>query len=121
MCVEDIGPGPSTLTRDRSEHDFLLAALRRIPVDYQIVLELYYWEELRAIAIAEIVELSESTVRTRIRRGRQLLDRAMTELAASPDEYLMIKQDLDKFARSIVWEPTPIEEALPILEESEET
>lgn len=97
----DIAPGPSTLFRARREQQLLLEALRQIPLDYQVVLELYYWEELAGSAIAEIVELPENTVRSRIRKGKQLLEKKMKILARNVDELNSTLEDLEQWARSI--------------------
>ena len=97
----DIAPGPSTMFRARREQQLLLEALRQIPLDYQVVLELYYWEELAGSAIAEIVELPENTVRSRIRKGKQLLEKKMKVLARNSDELQSTLEDLEQWVRSI--------------------
>lgn len=97
----DLAPGPSTLFRERREHQLLLESLRRIPLDYQVVLELYYWEELPGSAIAEIVELPENTVRSRLRKGKQLLEKKMRALARSAEELANTLEDLEQWVRSI--------------------
>ncbi|MCX4248106.1 RNA polymerase sigma factor [Paraliomyxa miuraensis] len=43
--VADVDPRPSTVVARRAEHRLLLEAMRRIPVDLQVALELHYWEE----------------------------------------------------------------------------
>lgn len=101
VSAADLAPGPSTLFRAQREQQLLLEALRRIPIDYQVVLELYYWEELPGRAIAEIVSLPENTVRSRIRKGKQLLERKMRVVAHSPEELARTLQDLETWARSI--------------------
>jgi len=97
----DFAPGPSTLFRARREQQLLLESLRRIPLDYQVVLELYYWEELPGSAIAEIVDLPENTVRSRLRKGKQLLEKKMRSLARSAEELASTLEDLEQWARSI--------------------
>ena len=63
----------------------MLQALRRLPIDYQIVLELYFWEKLRAAAVAEIIGVPEGTARSRIRRARQLFAAEVEALTTDPD------------------------------------
>jgi RNA polymerase sigma factor (sigma-70 family) len=101
VSAMDLAPGPSTLFRAQREQQLLLDALRRIPLDYQVVLELYYWEELPASAIAEVVGIVENTVRSRIRKGRQLLEKKLKTLASSHEEFERTCRDLDRWARSI--------------------
>lgn len=97
----DFAPGPSTLFRARREHQLLLESLRRIPLDYQVVLELYYWEELPGSAIAQIVELPENTVRSRLRKGKQLLEKKMRTIARTAEELESTLDDLERWVRTI--------------------
>lgn len=101
VSAYDLGPGPSTMYRAQRQQQLLLEALRRIPLDYQVVLELFYWEELPGSAISEIVEVPENTVRSRLRRGRQLLEKQMGVLAKSGAELTSTLKDLETLARSI--------------------
>jgi RNA polymerase sigma-70 factor (ECF subfamily) len=87
--------------RARREQQLLLESLRQIPLDFQVVLELYYWEELPGSAIAEIVDLPENTVRSRIRKGKQLLEKKMKSLARNPEEFESTLEDLEQWVRSI--------------------
>jgi RNA polymerase sigma factor (sigma-70 family) len=101
ISAQDLAPGPSTMFRARREQQLLLESLRQIPLDYQVVLELYYWEELSGSAIAEIVDLPENTVRSRIRKGKQLLEKRMKALARNPEEFQSTLEDLEQWVRSI--------------------
>ncbi|WP_052549929.1 RNA polymerase sigma factor [Enhygromyxa salina] len=101
ISAQDLAPGPSTMIRERREHQLLLESLRQIPLDYQVVLELYYWEELSGSAIAKIIELRENTVRSRIREGKRLLKKKMKALARNPEELRSTLEDLEHWVRSI--------------------
>lgn len=81
VSVHDLAPGPSTMMGKVREQQLLLESLRRIPLDLQVILELYYWEDMTAKAIGEIVGDSEYTVRNRLRRGKELLRRQMETIA----------------------------------------
>jgi RNA polymerase sigma-70 factor (ECF subfamily) len=82
--VTDISPSPSGLVVENEEQGMLLAAMQRIPVDLQIVLELFYWENFTAPEIAVVQGVPEGTVRTRLRRARQLVRREWERLARRP-------------------------------------
>jgi RNA polymerase sigma factor (sigma-70 family) len=49
------------------------AALRQLPLEQQLVLELHYWHELDAAALAELFEASPATIRVRLVRARKAL------------------------------------------------
>jgi len=71
--IVDLDPKASTLLLKRSEERALVDALQRVPVELQIVLELYYWEELSVDEIAAAVGVPAGTVKSRLHRGRELL------------------------------------------------
>ena len=100
QSIWDLAPAPSTvMARDRTQR-VLLEALRRIPIEGQVVLELHYWEGLTAAEIADVIETPVGTAKTRIRRARQLLGQAIEALAAG--EQLDTSQiDLDAWAKSV--------------------
>lgn len=99
--VHDMGDSPTKNLADREEEQLLLSALRRIPLDLQTVLELYYWEKLTAAEIGEIIDAPEGTVRTRIRRAKQLVEAQIAELAQSPEMLQSTVTNLDRWASDL--------------------
>ncbi len=79
--VHDLGLSPTVLVAKRKEQTLTLQSLRRIPVEHQVVLELYYWEEMTAKDLGEVLGIPEGTVRGRIRRAKKLLEEQLTALA----------------------------------------
>jgi RNA polymerase sigma factor (sigma-70 family) len=71
--VEDLNPSPSQLLAGDEERQQLMTALRSIALDQQVVLELFYWEELNVQQIAEITDVPVGTVKSRLHAGRQAL------------------------------------------------
>lgn len=99
--VEDAGVGPNTLLGRREEQRLLLEALRRIPIESQIVLELYYWEELSASQTAAVLGIPEGTVRGRVRKAKALLKKKLTVLSRSAAHLESTVQDLEGWAASL--------------------
>lgn len=97
----DLGPTPSALLAEEEETELLLQALRRIPVEFQIILELYYWEKMTAKELAEVLEVPEGTARTRLRRAKQLLEGQLAKLARSPQLRKSTLSDLESWARQL--------------------
>ncbi len=58
----------------------LLWALNQLPLDQQLLLELFYWEQLDGHSIAQVFDVAPTTVRTRLYRAKEAL-RAKLELA----------------------------------------
>jgi RNA polymerase sigma factor (sigma-70 family) len=97
----DAGAGPSTVVGKRREERLLLEALRRIPLDSQVVLELYYWEEMSASQTAAVLRVPEGTVRGRVRRAKDLLKKELAKLAESKEELETTMANLDGWAASL--------------------
>lgn len=85
MSCEDLSPGLAGLQAKEQELELLLRAMRRIPVNAQILLELYYWERLTAREIGEVLAVPEGTVRTRIRDAKLHLEAQVSRLARDPE------------------------------------
>ncbi|MCH9680683.1 MAG: sigma-70 family RNA polymerase sigma factor [Deltaproteobacteria bacterium] len=99
--VHDLAPSPSVVVARHHEHRVLLQALRRIPIDHQIVLELYYWEKLTASEVAGVLDIPEGTARTRIRRAKQLLEEQMRKLVEDRNQLESTLVNLDAWAASL--------------------
>lgn len=80
--VADLGSSPSALVGQRQQLQVLHSALQSLPLDLQIALELFYWESLAAGEIGVVLGLPEGTVRSRLRRARELLAEAVQRLGA---------------------------------------
>ena len=81
----DLGIGPSRMIARRQEERLLLAALCRLSLQQQLVVELFYWEEMKAREIAEILEEPEPTIRRRLQRAREQLRRQLETSNAAPE------------------------------------
>jgi len=73
---------PSVRVAEAEERQLLLVALRSIPLQAQIVLELSLFEELGRAEIAQVLDVPVGTVASRIRRGRAELERRLEALAS---------------------------------------
>jgi len=101
VSVADLAPTPTGLIAQAQETELLLQALRRLPLEFQVILELYYWESMRAKELAVVLEIPEGTARTRIRRAKQLLKEQLTILARSPQLLQSTVSDLDGWAQQL--------------------
>jgi RNA polymerase sigma factor (sigma-70 family) len=78
LCAGEVEFG-DRLAAHRSQR-LLVAALRSVPLDFQIVVELYYWEDLSVAEIAEITEVAVGTVKSRLSRARAMLEGELARL-----------------------------------------
>ncbi len=97
--VADLGTTPSVLTDQRQQLVVLYAALQALPLDLQIALELFYWEGLTAAEIGAVIGAPEGTVRSRLRRARELLGERMQVLGPAIAEPTLA--DLERWAKAL--------------------
>jgi RNA polymerase sigma-70 factor (ECF subfamily) len=98
VSVEQLDPGAVSVIARTQEQRLLLEALRSIPINYQVVLELHYWEDLKTDRIAEVLGVPAATVRSRLQRARDALQAAMDRLARSREVLASTLTRLDDWA-----------------------
>ena len=96
--MREVGPTPSEIVADKKEHAVLAEALRWLPVDTQLLLELYHWQRLSAQEIADAWGIGERAVRSRLRRAKAALREAVDKVARSPDLLQSTWADFEGFA-----------------------
>lgn len=99
--IHDLDPGLSTAAAGRSDQRLLVEALQRIPLEIQVTLELFYWEELSLEALAEVLEIPVGTVKSRLHRGRKLLKQAMETIPAPDDAKGSVRVQIAKWANEV--------------------
>ena len=72
---------PAALVLDRFEAEQICRAIAALPEDYRVVSALYFMEEFSYQEIAEMVGCPVGTVRSRLHRGRRMLQKALWYLA----------------------------------------
>jgi RNA polymerase sigma factor (sigma-70 family) len=92
--IIDLQPGVATLVSKHAEQRLLVSALQRIPVELQIALELFYWEELSIDELALVLDVPAGTVKSRLHRARVLLREVMETLPSSQEEKESLRSKL---------------------------
>jgi RNA polymerase sigma-70 factor (ECF subfamily) len=69
----DVATSPTQRLVRREAERALMAALDALPIDHQLALELYYWEELSMQDVADALGISRSAAINRIHRARAQL------------------------------------------------
>lgn len=72
--------GPSRVIAAREEAAVMLEAVQTLPEELQMVVELYYCEELSVREVASVLERPTGTIKTWLHRARGLLREAIAEL-----------------------------------------
>jgi len=101
VSLADLGTSPSGIVARRRDQELLLSALRTIPIDLQIALELHYWEGLTTAELGVALEIPHGTAKSTLRRAREQLRRRLQRIAKSNPAVATSLGDLDAWARSV--------------------
>jgi RNA polymerase sigma-70 factor (ECF subfamily) len=97
----DLAPRPSTLLVHRVDRLTLLEGLRRLSLPHQLVLELFYWEDLTSREIGVVLDEPDDTIRGRITKARNQLRAILQDLDASGVAPRETDTGLDDWARRL--------------------
>jgi RNA polymerase sigma-70 factor, ECF subfamily len=75
------GPDPAALLLDKLGTERIAAAMARLPDEYRVVSTLYFMDDLSYEEIAQVLECPVGTVRSRLHRGRKMLQKALWRIA----------------------------------------
>ena len=78
-------PSAEQQTLNKIEQHSVAKAVLELPVKYREVIVLFYYEEMTSLEIAYLLDVSENTIKTRLRRGRDLLKTSLSELKLRGD------------------------------------
>lgn len=76
----------SSILAHKDELRRVFDALRTIPINDQELLELFHFQDFRVKDLAELLELKENTVKSRLRLARAKLARKYLELSGAPPD-----------------------------------
>jgi RNA polymerase sigma factor (sigma-70 family) len=79
-AVEETAPGPGQAAIDKERQEMVWAAVRQIPQKYREPLVLFYRRQQSVSEVAADLGLSDSVVRQRLHRGRQLVKAQIASL-----------------------------------------
>ena len=75
------GPDPASLLLEKLGTERIVGAINRLPEEYRVVSTLYFMEDLSYEEIAGVLECPVGTVRSRLHRGRKMLQKALWQIA----------------------------------------
>jgi len=98
--IAELVSTPGTRAARKEEHRRLIEALQRLPVAQQTLLELHYWEDMDIGELAEVFDVTATTIRTRLYRARNALRDVIADVA--PVGALETLESMDAWARGLV-------------------
>ena len=99
--AHDLAPSPSSIMASHDRSALMYEAMRRIPFDYHVAIELYYLQGLRGPQLAESLGVPEGTARSRVRRGIRHLRKCIAELEANPALRRDASDTVDRWEREL--------------------
>jgi RNA polymerase sigma-70 factor (ECF subfamily) len=79
--IQGGGEDPAHALMDRLGTERIAAAIADLPDEYGVVCTLYFMEDFAYHQIAQILDVPIGTVRSRLHRGRKMLQKALWQLA----------------------------------------
>jgi RNA polymerase sigma-70 factor (ECF subfamily) len=74
-------PDPAGALMDRLDQEAVARAIDSLPEEYRVVATLYFMQDLQYQDIAAVLQVPVGTVRSRLHRGRRLLQKALWTIA----------------------------------------
>ena len=93
----DAGASPVKIVARQQQQALLASALQSVPVDYQIALELFYFEAMPIAEMAAVLERPVGTIKSLLSRGRDLLRERIEAMAGSEELLASVVGELDKW------------------------
>ena len=75
------GPDPAAQLLEQLGTERVVAAIDRLPEEYRLVSTLYFMEDMSYEEIAQVLGCPIGTVRSRLHRGRKMLQKALWQVA----------------------------------------
>jgi len=82
--LEDLAPSPSRHMSAQLKLERLATALRKLPLELQVLLELRYAHEMTSAEIAVIHGIPHGTAKSRLRLAKQRLDAQLARMGLAP-------------------------------------
>ena len=100
-CVDELLPSPDSALAGNERERLLVRALRRLQLDQQTLLELYYWEDLSTEEVGDILGVPRGTVKSRLFRAREDLRAVLASLATTSNLGVSSIHDFEQWVARI--------------------
>lgn len=100
-CADELVPTPSAVIGRSQEEDLLLRALRRISLDQQMLIELYYWESCSTDELAELLAVPRGTIKSRLFRAREDIRTAIEQITTDAALRQSTSMDFERWVAAV--------------------
>ena len=74
---EEGGETPEEAYISGEERDIVLKEVQALPQKYREVIHLFYYEEMKITEMTQVLGINEATIKTRLRRAREILQKGL--------------------------------------------
>jgi RNA polymerase sigma-70 factor (ECF subfamily) len=99
VSIASLSTSVATRLARNEDRARLLAALRALPVEQQLLLEMFYWEGFDRDQLAEVFGVETATIGSRLTRARQTLHQNLTTVTT-----VALDGGFDTWARNLAQE-----------------
>jgi len=99
--ARDAGASPARIVARAQQHQVLALALQRLPIDYQVALELHYFEGMQLAEIAEVLGRPLGTIKSLLSRGREILREQLQEMVSSEELLGSLVGELERWMTTL--------------------
>lgn len=99
--IDVLGPSPSHVLSHVERHQRLLDCLRQMPLATRDMLELYYWHDLTAKQLAEVIGVKPGAVKARLVKARRDLRACVGDEEPEPEPSPANEASLESQLREI--------------------
>lgn len=85
VSIASLSTSIATRIAKNEDRARLLAALRTLPLEQQLLLEMFYWEGFDRDQLAEVFDVETATIGSRLTRARQALQQNLATVALPAD------------------------------------
>lgn len=84
--AEDTGPLPQQDYEEKEQKRLVKDTMCALPLKYRDVLYLYYYEEMKVKEIAQVLDVGESGIKSRLQRGREKMKALLVTMGVGLDD-----------------------------------
>jgi len=101
VSIASLGTSLGSRLARSADRARLISVLQSLPLDQQLLLEMYYWEDLDRDHLAEVFDVEPATIGSRLFRARQALHEGMKAGTGGMAPAFIEQEAFEAWARSL--------------------
>ncbi len=102
VLVDERARSPISEIARKQQERALVRCLRKLSIEKQLALVLYYWEGMSSTEISRVLDTASGTIKRRLQRAKQQLAELMRRRGATADEITATIEDLERWREAVL-------------------